>query len=439
LEKRKSSSKRLWLLAAAVIVILAVVAAPVWAAESEDSRAADAFAHLLGLKDAEALAAYLGLDNPDEEPCGPACSYYADNFAEAIDKGSAERLAADLGLKGSEDESAEDELARILHESRNLNQLATAVGLNSPEALADKLEVPRSELAGALRERTHLEAIAELEGLAESKDYDEDEFAQLLEDYSDDLEGLTEVLGFSRPNELARYLGLEDRRDLDQLLQDYNPQETDKLVELADLRKIARDLGFANLKEFADYMNVESRGKLVELLQEAKTPEDVAEAFGFESVSDLATYLDVDTSELADLLDEAKSDDGVANSDSDDEESASNDGEERSANNDGEERSANNDGDDKSTTSVSQESEQETESGDVNQSFTVTNSGDNSNQSAAVQGAANSGNSQSQTSVVQAGSEAEDIELEGGSSIEVSPELESQSQQAVEQAAAAAE
>jgi transcriptional regulator with XRE-family HTH domain len=433
LEKRKSSSKRLWLLAAAVIVILAVVAAPVWAAESEDSRAADAFAHLLGLKDAEALAAYLGLDNPDEEPCGPACSYYADNFAEAIDKGSAERLAADLGLKGSEDESAEDELARILHESRNLNQLATAVGLNSPEALADKLEVPRSELAQALRDRTHLEAIAELEGLAESKDYDEDEFAQLLEDYSDDLEGLTEVLGFSRPNELARYLGLDDRRDLGQLLQDYNPQETDKLVELDELRKIARDLGFANLKEFADYMNVESRGKLVELLQEAKTPEDVAEAFGFESVTDLANYLDVDTSELADLLDEAKSDDGVANTDSDDEESASNDG-------GGGSEPKNNEGDENSsTTSVSQESEQEAESGDVNQSFTVTSSGDNSNQSAAVQGAANTGNAQSQTSVVQSGSEAEDIELEGGSSIEVSPELESQSQQEVEQAAAAAE
>jgi hypothetical protein len=88
---------------------------------------------------------------------------------------------------------------------------------------------------------------------------------------------------------------------------------------------------------------------------------------------------------------------------------------------------------------VSQESEQETESGDVNQSFTVTSSGDNSNQSAAVQGTANTGNSQSQTSVVQSGSEAEDIELEGGSSIDVSPDLESHSQQAVEQAAAAAE
>jgi hypothetical protein len=88
---------------------------------------------------------------------------------------------------------------------------------------------------------------------------------------------------------------------------------------------------------------------------------------------------------------------------------------------------------------VSQQSEQESESGDVDQSFTVTNSGDNSNQSAAVQGTANTGNAQSQTSVVQSGSEAGDIELDGGgSSIEVSPEQATQTQQEVEQAASAA-
>ena len=421
MKKQYSSSKRLWLIAAAVVAILAVSAVPVLAATNEDMRAADAFARLLGLKDAEALAAYLGLENAEKEPCGPACSYYADDFAEAIGYGSAERLAEALGLEGGKEESGEDELARILHESKNLNQLATALGLNSPEALAEKLKVERSELAQALRERNHLEALAELEELAESKDFDEDEFAQLLEDYSDDLEGLAEVLGFARPNELVRYLGLEDRRDLGQLLQDYNPQETDKLVELAELRQIARDLGFANLKELALHLNVESRGKLVELLEDAKTPEDVAEALGFESVGALAEHLDIDTSELATLLGEAKSDDGVANTDSDDEEPASYDG-------DGEE----------SATSVSQKSEQEAESGEVNQSFTVTSTGDNSNQSAAVQGTANTGNAQSQTSVVQSGSEAEDIELEGGSTIDVSPELDTQSQQAVEQAAAAA-
>jgi len=87
---------------------------------------------------------------------------------------------------------------------------------------------------------------------------------------------------------------------------------------------------------------------------------------------------------------------------------------------------------------VSQESSQEAESGDVDQSFTVTNFGDNSNQSAGVQGVANTGNAQSQTNVVQSGSEAGDIEVEGGSSIEVSPEQATQTQQEVEQAAAAA-
>ena len=88
---------------------------------------------------------------------------------------------------------------------------------------------------------------------------------------------------------------------------------------------------------------------------------------------------------------------------------------------------------------MSQESSQESESGDVDQSFTVTNSGDNSNQSAGVQGAVNTGSAQSQTNIVQSGSEAEDIEVEGGSSIEVSPEQCTQTQQEVGQAAAAAD
>jgi hypothetical protein len=69
----------------------------------------------------------------------------------------------------------------------------------------------------------------------------------------------------------------------------------------------------------------------------------------------------------------------------------------------------------------------------------VTNSGDNSNQSAGIQGVANTGNAQTQTTVVQSGSEAEDVEIEGGSSIEVSPEQETQTQQEVQQAASAAE
>jgi hypothetical protein len=65
------------LIAAAVVAILVVIAAPVLAATNEDMRAADAFARLVGLNDAEALAEYLGLENEENEPCGPACSYYS--------------------------------------------------------------------------------------------------------------------------------------------------------------------------------------------------------------------------------------------------------------------------------------------------------------------------------------------------------------------------
>ena len=414
MKKHRSSSKRLLLIAAAVVAILVVVAAPVLAATNEDRRAADAFAHLLGLNDAEALAEFLALENEENESCGPACSYFADNLAEAIGYGSAEELAEELNIEDSEEQSAEDEIAQILHDSENLNQFATAVGLDGPDALAEELQVDRGDLAQALRNhQSQLEALAELQGLAEAQDIEEEEFDRLLQESSNDPQAFADSLGFPSLRALAEELELTPR-ELRQLLRDANPEETNKLEELAELRQIARDLGFANLGAFADHMGVESRRELVELLQDADTPREVAEALGFESVGDLAEHLGIDRDELAELLDEAKSDDGVANTDGSDDEEES------------------------AGSSVSQEAEQEAESGDVNQSFSVTNSGDNSNQSAAVQGTANTGNAQSQTSVVQSGSEAENIEVEGGSSIEVSPELDSQSQQAVDQAAAAA-
>ena len=407
MKKQHSSSKRLWLIAAAVVAILAVIAAPVLAATNEDDSRADALAKLLGLNDAEHLAEYLALENAEDEPCGPACSYYADNFAEAVGLRSAEEVAERLDL-----EDGEDGFAQALYGSENLNQLARAVGLDGPDELAAELEVDRSVLADALRDRVNLVALAELQAFAEAEDIDEEEFDQVLAESSEDPQAFAELLGFGSLRDLAEQLGLAPR-ELRQLLREASPEETNKLEELAELRLIAEELGFSSLGAFADYMGVESRRELVKLLEDADTPREVAEALGFESVGDLAEHLGIDRDELAELLDEAKSDDGVANTDSDDEEESAG-------------------------SSVSQESEQEAESGDINQSFSVTSEGDNSNQSAAVQGTANTGNAQSQTSVVQSGAEAEDIEVEGGSSIEVSPELDSQSQQAVEQAAAAA-
>ena len=87
---------------------------------------------------------------------------------------------------------------------------------------------------------------------------------------------------------------------------------------------------------------------------------------------------------------------------------------------------------------VSQSFEQEAQSGDVSQSFTVTNKGDNSNQCAGIQGVANTGNAQNQISVVQNGSEADDFSFEdSGASIEVSPSNSTSCDQEVNQAATA--
>ena len=87
---------------------------------------------------------------------------------------------------------------------------------------------------------------------------------------------------------------------------------------------------------------------------------------------------------------------------------------------------------------VSQEFDQQAESGDVSQSFNVSNTGDNSNQCAGIQGVANTGNAQNQIGVLQYGSEADDFSFEdSGSSINVSPSNSTTCDQQVNQAASA--
>ena len=88
---------------------------------------------------------------------------------------------------------------------------------------------------------------------------------------------------------------------------------------------------------------------------------------------------------------------------------------------------------------ITQESDQTAESGDVSQSFNVSNTGDNSNQCAGVQGVANTGNAQNQIGVLQYGSEADEFSFEdSGSSINVSPTNLTSCDQQVNQAATAA-
>ena len=91
-----------------------------------------------------------------------------------------------------------------------------------------------------------------------------------------------------------------------------------------------------------------------------------------------------------------------------------------------------------SPNSVDQDVEQDAESGEVDQSFTVTSDGDNSNQCAGIQGVANTGNAQNQVGIIQYGSEAEDIEFrDSGASITVSPNSFTSCEQQVNQVASA--
>jgi hypothetical protein len=88
---------------------------------------------------------------------------------------------------------------------------------------------------------------------------------------------------------------------------------------------------------------------------------------------------------------------------------------------------------------IGQEAEQETESGEVDQSFEVSSTGDNSTQCAGIQGVANTGNAQNQLDLIQYGSEADDFEFdEVGSSLDVSPTSTTECDQQVNQAATAA-
>ena len=87
---------------------------------------------------------------------------------------------------------------------------------------------------------------------------------------------------------------------------------------------------------------------------------------------------------------------------------------------------------------VTQEEEQEGESADINQDFSVTSEGDNSNQCAGIQGASNTGNSQNVIDLIQYESITDDFEFEEvGSDVAVSPTNTTTCDQQVNQAASA--
>ena len=86
---------------------------------------------------------------------------------------------------------------------------------------------------------------------------------------------------------------------------------------------------------------------------------------------------------------------------------------------------------------VTQENEQEVESGDANQSINVTGGGDNSNQCAGVQGVVNTGNATSNTGVLQYANEDAGVEVDDSGNFEISPSQTTSCNQRVNQAASA--
>jgi hypothetical protein len=86
---------------------------------------------------------------------------------------------------------------------------------------------------------------------------------------------------------------------------------------------------------------------------------------------------------------------------------------------------------------IEQGNEQEVESGDSSQTFTVTGGGDNSNACQGVQGVNNTGNAVQNTSVLQYGSEDSGVEVDESGNFEISPESSTSCTQQVNQAASA--
>ena len=86
---------------------------------------------------------------------------------------------------------------------------------------------------------------------------------------------------------------------------------------------------------------------------------------------------------------------------------------------------------------VTQENEQEAESGDATQNINVTGGGDNSNACQGVQGITNTGNATNNTSVLQYANEDVETELEDSGNFEISPSQTTTCDQQVNQAASA--
>ena len=214
---------------------------------------------------------------------------------------------------------------------------------------------------------------------------------------------LAELLGFEDAEALAGFLGFTNVQE-----------EPTQAVSSNAADEFAESLGFDDAEELAEFLGLEGgEDELAQLLADSNNdPEELAELLGFDNEDELAEFLGL---ESEDLLAAALNPAAVE-----------------------EEPVVGEIGEKEPGEGLYSGAEQEAESGDVSQSFDVSNNGDNSNQCVGIQGAANTGNAQSATEVVQSGSEAGDVEFnDSGASIEVNGNSSTKCVQEVNQAASA--
>jgi hypothetical protein len=134
-------------------------------------------------------------------------------------------------------------------------------------------------------------SLAEYLGLKGGKD----ELAQALKD-SNDLQNLATSLGFSTPERLATYLGLDDKDELARSLR-----------VPGELNKLAQSVGLASSEALAERLGVEKR-KLVQGLQGSENSEELAQSLGLENSEEFAERLGVEKGELSTLVKSATTD-----------------------------------------------------------------------------------------------------------------------------------
>lgn len=157
-------------------------------------------------------------------------------------------------------------------------------------------------------------------------------------------------------------------------------------------------------------------------IQDNDIDDDSAEEAGDDAVQDSGDDSAEDTSD--DAFEDSALDAGDQESDSVDEKTSGDDEDDDDDSRKDDDNDEEDNGDDKEDDDeIEQDSDQDADSGDADQDIDIINTGDNVNLCIGIIQAVNTGNIQDSDQIAQEDSEAEEVELEDGSTISVTPQL----------------